>query len=141
MAAALKKNGPEALERLPSRVLNLPAHEKAMNPIINTTHPAAPATERPADKVRRLGRELSEALAEDADSNASVVLIYPAGSTEYPVQHFYDDEFAAMVRLTLAYRDAVRALVGCKGKGIRRLKADRDVAYENLIASFLEVQS
>lgn len=112
-----------------------------MNVATHTMSPVATATEHPANTVRRLGRELSEALAEDADSNASVVLIYPAGSTEYPVQHFYDDEFAAMVRLTLAYRDAVRALVGCKGKGIRRLKADRDVAYENLIASFLEVQS
>lgn len=101
----------------------------------------APATERPADKVRRLGRELSKALAEDADSNTSVALIYPAGSTEYPVQHFYDDEFAAMVRLTLAYRDACRALADDKGEGYRRLKAVRDATHDDLMESFFEVRS
>lgn len=112
-----------------------------MNAISNITPAADPATERPADKVRRLGRELSEALAEDAENKASVALIYPAGSTDYPVQHFYDDEFAAMVRLTIAYRDACRALADDKGESYRRLKAVRDATHDDLMEFFFEVRS
>ena len=70
-----------------------------------------PAIEEPALKVRRLSRELSTALAEDADGGVTVALIYPKGAHEFPICFAMDDEYAALTAAAFAYRDAWQAVL------------------------------
>jgi hypothetical protein len=68
-------------------------------------------------------------------------MIYPASQHDFPVMWCCDRGYERMSYAMLQYRDACRALADCGGKGVRLLKAQRNEAHENLMASFFEVQS
>lgn len=100
---------------------------------------AEAASEFPHDKVRRLSRELSQAL--DDDGHYALAMIYPASRHQFPISWCMDGDYARQSYAMLRYRDAARALADRGGKGVRRLRAERDTAHHELVNSFFEVAS
>lgn len=88
--------------------------------------------------VIRLAKEISAAL-NDCETY-EVVVIYPSKDREYPVAICLDRDYRQMTNAMFAYRDAVLAFGSSNGKGLRKLRAERDRAHENLMASFYEAQ-
>lgn len=95
--------------------------------------------EHPMNKVRRLSRELSAALDDAGDY--TLVMIYPASRHQYPISFCMDQDYSRQSYAMLRLRDAYRAYDDCSGKGVRKLRAARDLAHEELVASFYEVAS
>lgn len=96
--------------------------------------PAAVA-ECPYNKIRRLSRDLAEAL--DNVEHYDLAMIYPASRHAYPISWCMDREYARQSYAMLRYRDAVRALSESTGKTAER-EAARDDAHNELVASFIE---
>lgn len=72
--------------------------------LIEALNPTLPTAEHPAVKVRRLGREMSAALAEYADAPA-MICVRPAGSAETAIWHVECDDYARiMSEVTVAYQ-------------------------------------
>ena len=134
-----KEKGPERANA--SSLVSNPflSKDQNMNVETHSTAAAEPTSELPVQKCTRLARKLAKALAEDTDGGVTLAVIYPAGSTDYPLQFCYGDDFAAVTGAAFRYREAYLALAACKGKGRRTLTAECRLAHEGLMASFLEV--
>lgn len=136
MSTLLKKKGPAEAATSPSHGSTNPTKDMDMNTHTDSTDAAPAASEDAPLKVIRLAKEISTAL-NDCETY-EVVVVYPSRDREYPVAICLDRDYRQMTNAMFAYRDAVLAFGSSGGKGLRKLRAERDRAHEDLMASFYE---
>jgi len=98
---------------------------KQQNMDTNNTDFPQTATEYPCQAVRRIGKELADALNEVDDYRLAIV--YPSKNKVFPISICLDRSFASQLKAMYAYRDALNAIKGLKP----RSKAYR-VAQNNI---------
>ncbi|WGG58226.1 hypothetical protein [Brucella intermedia] len=103
------KGSAEAATSIPSQVQS---PDKGYENMETITTPSAKRPEVPCQKVTRLAKELSAALAEVEGYHMAIV--YPTSDHQYPVMICLQQSYAQQMKALYAYRDAWKVFSAAK---------------------------